>query len=284
MPTIKKIKPTTSGRRHLVQLNYSESITKTTPEKSLLITLKRNAGRNNRGVITCQHKQGGHKKRYRVIDFKRNKDNVLARVHSIEYDPYRNANIALLHYVDGEKRYILAPKNLNVDDQVISGDEVPVAIGNCMQLKNIPEGLKVHNIEMRPFKGGQIARSAGTYAQILGLSDDKRYVLLRLKSTEVRKILATCRATIGSVGNENYNLISLGKAGKNVYLGKRSTVRGSAKNPNDHPHGGGEGKAPVGRKGPATPWGKYTLGLKTRRKNKKSSMYIVTQRKNKNKK
>ena len=281
MGAIKNVKPTTSGRRHLVQLNYKDSITKTTPEKSLTKVLKRHAGRNNRGVITCQHKGGGHKRRYRIIDFKRNKDNVPARVAAIEYDPYRNPNIALLHYKDGEKRYILAPKNLKVGDEVISGDEVPISVGNCMMLKNMPEGSKVHNIEMRPKKGGQIARSAGAFAQILGLSDDKRYTLLRLKSSEVRKILSTCRATLGVVGNENYNLISIGKAGANVHRNKRPTVRGSAKNPNDHPHGGGEGRAPIGRKGPQTPWGKYALGLKTRKKNKPSNKYIVTAKKRK---
>ena len=281
MSTIKKVKPTTSSRRHLVQLNYNELLTTNKPEKSLLVTLKRHAGRNNRGVITCRHKGGGHKRRYRLIDFKRNKDNIEGKIVSIEYDPYRNANIALVHYVDGEKRYILAPKNIKLNDKILSGDDVPLNIGNALPLMNIPEGTKVHNIEMRPNKGGQIARSAGNSAQILGITDDKRYVLLRLKSTEIRKILATCRATIGEVGNENYNLISLAKAGNSARRNWRPTVRGSAMNPNAHPHGGGEGKAPIGRKGPYTPWGKKALGLKTRKKNKLSNKYIVRKRNSK---
>jgi large subunit ribosomal protein L2 len=254
-----------------------EEITKSTPEKSLLVSIKKTGGRNNQGVITTRHIGGGHKRKYRIIDFKRNKDNIVARVIAVEYDPNRNANICLVAYADGEKRYILAPKGLNVGDKIVSGDLTDVKVGNTMLLANIPEGTLVHNVELKPGKGGQMCRAAGTSAQVLG--KEGKYVIVRLASGEVRKVLGTCRATIGEVGNEDYNLINKGKAGKNRWLGKRPTVRGSVMNPNDHPHGGGEGKSPVGRDAPRTPWGKRALGVKTR-KNKKASTQLIVRRRN----
>lgn len=272
---IKKYKPTTPGRRGMSGLTFEE-ITKKTPERSLIAPLKSQGGRNNTGRITTRHQGGGHKRAYRIIDFKRNKDNIPARVAAIEYDPNRTCNIALLHYVDGEKRYILAPKGLKVDMKVISGAETDIKTGNACELRNMPEGTIVHNIELKPGKGGQMARAAGASAQILGIED--KYVTLRLTSGEVRKVLGTCRATVGAVGNEDHNLVSLGKAGRSRWKGIRPTVRGSVMNPNDHPHGGGEGRTPIGRKAPMTPWGKKALGVKTRSKKKASNKLIVRRR------
>jgi large subunit ribosomal protein L2 len=255
----------------------NEEITKNTPEKSLLAPLKSKGGRNNLGRITTRHQGGGHKRAYRIIDFKRNKDDIPATVAAIEYDPNRTSNIALLHYVDGEKRYIIAPKGLKVGDKIISSAEADIRVGNAMELRNMPEGTVVHNIELKPGKGGQMARSAGASAQILGIED--KYVTLRLTSGEVRRVLANCRATVGTVGNEDHNLVNLGKAGRNRWKGVRPTVRGSVMNPNDHPHGGGEGRTPIGRKSPMTPWGKKALGVKTR-KHKKASTKLIVRRRN----
>ncbi|MBF0713125.1 50S ribosomal protein L2 [Gemella sp. GH3] len=272
---IKVYKAITNGRRNMTSLDFAE-ITATKPEKSLLAPLPKKAGRNNQGKITVRHNGGGHKKQYRIIDFKRNKDNVPAKVATIEYDPNRSANIALLHYVDGEKRYIIAPKELKVGQEVISGTEVDIKIGNTLPLSNIPVGTLIHNIELKPGKGGQLVRSAGASAQVLG--KEGKYVLVRLKSGEVRMILATCRATIGEVGNEQHGLVNIGKAGRTRWLGKRPTVRGSVMNPNDHPHGGGEGRTSIGRKSPMSPWGKPTLGKKTRSKKARSNKFIVRAR------
>lgn len=272
---IKKYKPTSNGRRNMTGSDFAE-ITTSTPEKSLLQPLKNHAGRNNNGRITVRHQGGGHKRQYRVIDFKRNKDNVVATVQTIEYDPNRSANIALVHYEDGVKAYILAPKGLQVGMKLVSGPDADIKVGNALPLENIPVGTVIHNIEMKPGKGGQLIRSAGTSAQVLG--KEGKYVLIRLNSGEVRMILAACRATIGSVGNEQHELINIGKAGRSRWMRKRPTVRGSVMNPNDHPHGGGEGKAPVGRKAPSTPWGKPALGLKTRNKKAKSDKLIVRRR------
>ncbi|WP_381415355.1 50S ribosomal protein L2 [Spiroplasma endosymbiont of Anurida maritima] len=274
---IKSYKPTTNGRRHMTTLDYSV-LSKDKPEKSLLKIKVRKAGRNNRGVITTRHKGGGHKVKYRIIDFKRNKLDIIGVVATLEYDPNRNAFINLINYVDGEKRYILSPKGMKIGQQIISSESADIKVGNAMKLKNIPDGTTIHNIEMRPNKGGQIARSAGSSAQILGKDDDEKYVTIRLTSGEVRKILAECFATIGEVGNEDYGLVNWGKAGRNRWRGIRPTVRGSVMNPNDHPHGGGEGKAPIGRKAPVTPWGKKTLGVKTRNKKKASSKLIIRRR------
>ncbi|GAF66205.1 50S ribosomal protein L2 [Alkalihalobacillus trypoxylicola] len=273
---IKKYKPTSAGRRGMTSLDFSE-ITTDKPEKSLLAPLHKKGGRNNQGKLTVRHQGGGHKRQYRVIDFKRTKDGIPGRVATIEYDPNRSANIALINYADGEKRYILAPKGLKVDMVIESGANSDIKIGNALPLKNIPVGTVIHNIELKPGKGGQLVRSAGTEAQVLGKEDD--YVLVRLNSGETRYILATCRATIGQVGNIEHELVNIGKAGRSRWLGKRPTVRGSVMNPNDHPHGGGEGKAPIGRKSPMSPWGKPTLGFKTRKKNKASDKYIVRRRK-----
>ncbi len=275
---IKKYKPTTPGRRGMTTLTFEE-ITTSTPERSLVVTLKKQGGRNNNGRITTRHQGGGHKRQYRLIDFKRNKDDIPAKVATIEYDPNRSANIALLHYADGEKRYILAPKGLTVGQEVISGLATDIKVGNALEMRNIPEGTVVHNVELKPGKGGQLARSAGCSAQILGI--EERYVTVRLTSGEVRKILGNCRATIGTVGNEDYSLVNIGKAGRSRWLGIRPTVRGSVMNPNDHPHGGGEGRSPIGRKSPMTPWGKKAMGVKTRKKKKQSSKYIVRGRKGK---
>ncbi|MFS0644906.1 50S ribosomal protein L2 [Siminovitchia sp. 179-K 8D1 HS] len=274
---IKKYKPTSNGRRGMTSLDFSE-ITTNTPEKPLLAPLNRKGGRNNQGRTTVRHRGGGHKRQYRVIDFKRNKDGIRGRVATIEYDPNRSANIALINYVDGEKRYILAPKNLQVGMEVMSGPDADIKVGNALPLANIPVGTVVHNIEMKPGKGGQLVRSAGTSAQVLG-KEGTKYVLVRLNSGEVRMILAACRATIGQVGNEQHELVTVGKAGRSRWLGKRPHVRGSVKNPNDHPHGGGEGKTPIGLKSPVTPWGKPTIGYKTRKKKNKSDKFIVRRRK-----
>ena len=275
---IRVYRPMTNGQRNRSVLT-SADITKATPEKSLVVTKKKSTGRNNLGKITVRHHGGGVKRKYRLIDFKRRKDGITALVSAIEYDPNRSANIALITYKDGEKAYILAPKGLNVGDVVESGVKTDVKVGNTMEIMNIPVGTVIHNIELRPGKGGQLARSAGNSAQILGRED--KYVLIRLASGETRKILGTCRATIGVVGNEDYGLVKVGKAGINRHKGIRPTVRGSVMNPNDHPHGGGEGRAPIGRSGPMTPWGKPALGLKTRKNKKESDKYIVTRRKKK---
>src|SRR5574344_2401572 len=274
---IKNYKPTTPGRRGMSTL-LNDEITTNKPEKSLLDTKSKNAGRNNQGRITVRHQGGGAKRKYRIIDFKRDKFDIVGTVTTIEYDPNRSANIALINYVDGEKRYIIAPKGLKVGMKIISGEKADIKVGNSLPLANIPEGTMVHNIELRPGKGGELARSAGASAQILGKED--KYVLVRLASGEVRKVLGTCMATIGEVGNEDYSLVKIGKAGRKRHMGIRPTVRGSVMNPNDHPHGGGEGKAPVGRSGPMTPWGKPALGYKTRKK-KASDKFIVRRRRNK---
>ena len=272
---IKVYKAITNGRRNMTSLDFAE-ITTNKPEKSLLAPLPKKAGRNNQGKITVRHHGGGHKKQYRIIDFKRNKDNVPAKVATIEYDPNRSANIALLHYVDGEKRYIIAPKELKVGQILVSGETADIKVGNALPLANIPVGTLIHNIELKPGKGGQLVRSAGASAQVLG--KEGKYVLVRLKSGEVRMILATCRATIGEVGNEQHGLVNIGKAGTTRWLGKRPTVRGSVMNPNDHPHGGGEGRTSIGRKSPMSPWGKPTLGKKTRSKKARSNKFIVRAR------
>jgi large subunit ribosomal protein L2 len=273
--SIRTYKPTTPSRRHMTNSTFSE-ITTSTPEKSLLVSLKKTGGRNNTGAITCRHIGGGNKRKYRIIDFKRNKDGVVGTVATVEYDPNRNANICLINYLDGEKRYILAPQGLKVGDKIVSGESVDIKTGNAMEVRNIPEGTFIHNVELQPGKGGQMCRAAGTSAQILG--SEGKYVTLRLASGEVRKVLATCRATVGVVGNEDWNLVNLGKAGKSRWYGVRPTVRGSVMNPNDHPHGGGEGKCPVGRDAPRTPWGKRALGVKTRNTKKASNKLIVRRR------
>ena len=272
---IRNYKPTTPGRRKMSTL-INDEITKATPEKSLTVTLKKNSGRNNQGKITTRHQGGRVKRKYRIIDFKRNKLNVPGVVASIEYDPNRTANIALINYVDGEKRYIIAPKNLTVGTRIEAGENVDIIIGNALPLMNIPVGTVVHNIELRPGKGGELARSAGSSAQILGR--EGKYVMLRLSSGEQRKVLGTCMATVGEVGNEDSSLVKVGKAGRNRYKGIRPTVRGSVMNPNDHPHGGGEGKTSIGRKAPLTPWGKKALGVKTRNSKKHSNRLIVRRR------
>ncbi|MFZ3590851.1 50S ribosomal protein L2 [Bacillus sp. DJP31] len=273
---IKKYKPTSAGRRGMTASDFAE-ITTDKPEKSLLAPLSKNAGRNNQGKITVRHHGGGHKRQYRIIDFKREKDGIPGRVATIEYDPNRSANIALINYADGEKRYILAPKGLVVGLEIMSGSEADIKVGNALTLANIPVGTVIHNIELKPGKGGQLVRSAGTSAQVLG--KEGKYVLVRLTSGETRMILSTCRASIGQVGNEQHELIKIGKAGRSRWMGKRPTVRGSVMNPNDHPHGGGEGRSPIGRKSPMTPWGKPTLGYKTRKKKNKSDKFIVRRRK-----
>ena len=273
---IKKYKPTSNGRRNMTSSDFAE-ITTNKPEKSLLDSKKRKAGRNNQGKITVRHHGGGHKKQYRIIDFKRLKDGIPGKVATIEYDPNRSANIALINYADGEKRYILAPKGLEVGQTIVSCPEAYIKVGNALPLANIPMGTTIHNVEMKPGKGGQLVRSAGTSAQVLGR--EGKYVIVRLQSGEVRLILATCRATIGQVGNEQHELINIGKAGRSRWLGKRPTVRGSVMNPNDHPHGGGEGRSPIGRKSPMTPWGKPALGYKTRKKKNKTSKFIIRSRK-----
>jgi len=273
---IKHFRPITPGQRKKSTL-VNEELTKTAPEKSLLKIVKKKAGRNNTGKITVRHQGGGEKRKYRIIDFRRNKFDIEGTVATIEYDPNRSANIALINYSDGEKRYIIAPKGLKVGMKVISGEKTDVKVGNAMVLMNIPVGTTIHNIELTLGKGGQIARSAGQSAQILGRED--KYVLIRLSSGETRKVLGTCMATIGEVGNEDYSLVRLGKAGRTRHMGIRPTVRGSVMNPNDHPHGGGEGRTPVGHKKPMTPWGKPALGYKTRKSKKSSSKLIVTRRK-----
>ena len=272
---IRNYKPTTPGRRKMSTL-VNEEITTNVPEKSLTVTIKKNGGRNNQGKITVRHHGGGEKRKYRIIDFKRNKLNVPGSVASIEYDPNRTANIALINYADGEKRYIIAPKGLTVGMTVEAGENADIKVGNALPIMNIPVGTMVHNIELRPGKGGELARSAGASAQILGREDN--YVMIRLSSGEQRKALGTCMATVGEVGNEDSSLVKVGKAGRSRHMGIRPTVRGSVMNPNDHPHGGGEGKSPVGHAGPLTPWGKPALGYKTRNKKNPSNKYIVKRR------
>ena len=275
---VKNYKPVTNGRRGMTTLVNTE-ITKDTPEKSLVTTLNKKSGRNNQGKITVRHRGGGAKRKYRIIDFKRNKDNIIGTVASIEYDPNRTANIALINYADGEKRYIIAPKGLKVGDKIESGENADIKVGNALPLANIPEGTMVHNVELTAGKGGQLARTAGSSVQILGR--EGKYTLLRLTSGEVRKVLSTCRATIGEVGNADHELVNVGKAGRTRHMGIKPTVRGSVMNPNDHPHGGGEGRTPIGRKGPVTPWGKPALGYKTRKNKKASDKFIVNRRKKK---
>ena len=273
---IRKYKPTTNGRRGMSTL-VNEEITTSTPEKSLLVSKSKTGGRNNSGKTTVRHIGGGAKQKYRVIDFKRNKTNIPARVATIEYDPNRSANIALIFYKDGEKRYILAPKDIKVGDIIEAGENVDIKTGNALPLANIPVGTIVHNIELKPGKGGELARSAGASAQIMGR--EGKYVLLRLQSGEMRKVLGVCYATVGVVGNEDYSLVNIGKAGRKRHMRIKPTVRGSVMNPNDHPHGGGEGRAPIGRKSPMTPWGKKALGVKTRKNKKASDKLIVSGRK-----
>ena len=272
---IRKYKPTTPGLRGMTVSTFEE-ITATSPEKSLTKTLKKHAGRNNRGMITVRHQGGGNRRKYRIIDFKRMKDDIPATVKTIEYDPNRSANIALLVYADGAKSYIIAPNGLNVGDVLYSGPNSDIKIGNTLPLANIPVGTIIHNVELQPGKGGQLCRAAGNGAQLMAKED--KYAQVRLPSGEVRKIRMECRATIGEVGNLDHELINLGKAGRKRHMGIRPTVRGSVMNPNDHPHGGGEGKAPVGRPGPVTPWGKPALGYKTRNKKKASTQFIVKSR------
>jgi len=272
---IRTYRPYTPSRRHMTSSTFEE-ITKKSPEKSLTVALKKHSGRNNQGKITVRHRGGGSKIKYRIIDFKRNKDGVPAKVSAIEYDPNRTANIALLTYADGEKRYILAPVGLKVGSKLMSGADAEIKIGNAMELGNIPVGTQIHNIELKPGKGGQLVRSAGNVGQLM--AKEGRFATLRLPSGEMRMVPIECRATIGQVGNTDHELVTVGKAGRKRHMGIRPTVRGSVMNPNDHPHGGGEGRAPVGRPAPSTPWGKPALGLKTRKKNKHSNKYIVRTR------
>lgn len=275
---IKKYKPTTNGRRNMTSLDYSV-LTTSKPESSLLAKINEKAGRNNHGQITTRHKGGGHKRKYRIIDFKRNKREIAGKIATIEYDPNRNAFISLVNYIDGEKRYILFAKGMQVGQEIIASESADIKVGNAAPLRNIPDGTLIHNVELKPGKGGQIARSAGSSVQILAKDEDGKYVTLRLGSGEVRKVLAECYATIGEVGNEEYSLVNWGKAGRNRWRGIRPTVRGSVMNPIDHPHGGGEGRAPIGRKAPLTPWGKKALGVKTRDSKKASTKLIVRRRK-----
>lgn len=273
---IKKYKPYTPSRRHMTSSTFEE-ITKTTPEKSLVVTLKKNSGRNNQGKITVRHRGGGYRLKYRIIDFKRNKDGIPAVVAAIEYDPNRTANIALLHYADGEKRYILAPVGLKVGDKLMSGEHAEVRVGNALRMRDIPIGATIHNIEMKPNKGGQLVRAAGMAAQLM--AKEGKYATVKLPSGEMRLLPIDAKATIGQVGNIDHELITIGKAGRKRHMGIRPTVRGSVMNPNDHPHGGGEGRAPIGRKAPVSPWGKIAVGGKTRKRNKDSDKFIVKKRK-----
>ncbi len=272
---IKRYKPYTPSRRQMTVSDFSE-VTKKSPEKSLTVHIKKNSGRNNQGKITVRHRGGGYKKQYRIIDFKRNKDGIEANVVGIEYDPNRTANIALLAYADGEKRYIIAPNNLKVGEKLMSGPDAEIKIGNCLPMANIPVGSEIHNLEMKPGAGGQLIRSAGNVAQLM--AKDEKYATVRLASGEMRLLPVNCRATIGQVGNTDHELINIGKAGKKRHMGIRPTVRGSVMNPNDHPHGGGEGRSPIGRPSPMTPWGKPALGYKTRKGKKHSDKYIIRKR------
>ena len=273
---VKSFKPTSPGRRQMTVSAFDE-ITASKPEKSLLAPMKKKAGRNAHGCITVRHHGGGHKRQYRVIDFKRTKDNIPARVATIEYDPNRSARIALLNYVDGEKRYIIAPNGLKVGDVIVSGPESDIKVGNCLPIENIPVGTVIHNIELKPEKGAQLCRAAGTSAQLM--AKEGKYATPRLPSGEMRLVLVRCRATVGQVGNLEHEIINIGKAGRTRWMGVRPTVRGSVMNPNDHPHGGGEGRAPVGRKCPVSPWGKSAHGGNTRKKNNVNDKYIVKSRK-----
>ena len=272
---IKRYKPYTPSRRHMTVSAFDE-ITKSTPEKSLVVHIKKNSGRNNQGKITVRHKGGGAKLKYRMVDFKRNKDGIPAKVVGIEYDPNRTANIALIVYADGTKSYILAPVGLKVGDTVMNGLEAEVRVGNALPMRAIPVGANIHNIEMKPGKGGQLVRSAGNVAQLM--AKEGKYATVKLPSGEMRLLPIDCRATIGQVGNIDHELVHIGKAGRKRHMGIRPTVRGSVMNPNDHPHGGGEGRAPIGRPSPMTPWGKPALGYKTRKKHKASHKYIVRRR------
>ena len=272
---IKTYNPYTPSRRNMSGYDFEE-ITASTPEKSLTTSLKKHAGRNAQGKITVRHHGGGSRRKYRIIDFKRNKDGIPATVKSIEYDPNRTANIALICYADGEKKYILAPVGLKVGQTVMNGAEAEIKVGNCMELKDMPVGTQIHNIEMYPGHGGQLVRAAGVSAQLM--AKEGKYAIIRMPSGEMRMVPIVCRASIGQVGNTEHNLVNIGKAGRKRHMGIRPTVRGSVMNPNDHPHGGGEGKAPVGRPGPCTPWGKPALGLKTRKKNKQSNKMIIRRR------
>ena len=272
---IKTYKPYTPSRRHMTGSDFSE-ITATKPEKSLTVSLKKNAGRNNQGKITVRHRGGGSRRKYRIVDFRRLKDGIPATVRTIEYDPNRTANIALICYADGEKSYILAPEGLKVGQTIMNGREAEVRTGNCLPLELIPVGTMIHNIELHPGKGGQMVRAAGNGAQLM--AKEGKYATLRLPSGEMRMVPIVCRASIGTIGNGDHNLINIGKAGRKRHMGIRPTVRGSVMNPNDHPHGGGEGRAPIGRPGPSTPWGKPALGLKTRKKKKQSNKLIVRRR------
>lgn len=274
--SIKKLKPTSPARRQMTVSTFEE-ITTTQPEKSLLEPIKKSGGRNSYGRITVRHRGGGARRHYRIIDFKRTKDGIPAKVATIEYDPNRSAHIALLHYVDGEKRYIIAPQGLKVGDMVESGPNADIKIGNALPLQNMPVGTIIHNIEMKPGKGGQLVRSAGNSAQLM--AKEGKHALVRLPSGEVRYLPINCKATIGQVGNQEHENITIGKAGRKRNMGIRPTVRGSAMNPNDHPHGGGEGRSPIGRPAPVTPWGKPALGYKTRDKKKASNKMIVSRRK-----
>ena len=276
---IKKFNPYTPSRRHMTSSDFAE-ITASKPEKSLLVSLNKNAGRNNQGKITVRHHGGGSRRKYRVIDFKRRKDGIPATVKSVEYDPNRTANIALVCYADGEKAYILAPNGLQVGQTIMNGPEAEVRVGNCLPLENIPVGTQIHNIELYPGRGGQLVRSAGNSAQLM--AKEGKYATLRLPSGEMRMVPIICRATVGQVGNIDHELINIGKAGRKRHMGIRPTVRGSVMNPNDHPHGGGEGRTSIGRPGPSTPWGKPALGLKTRKKNKQSNKLIIRTRDGKN--
>lgn len=272
---IKSYKPYTPSRRHMTGSDFSE-ITKTKPEKSLVVSLKKHAGRNNQGKITTRHRGGGSRRKYRLVDFKRKKDDIPATVKAIEYDPNRSANIALICYADGQKSYILAPEGLKVGHKVMNGEHAEIRVGNCLPMSAIPVGTLIHNIELYQGRGGQLVRSAGNSAQLM--AKEGKYATVRLPSGEMRMVPIVCRATVGVVGNGDHNLITIGKAGRKRHMGIRPTVRGSAMNPNDHPHGGGEGKTGIGRPGPCTPWGKPALGLKTRKKNKQSNKYIVRRR------
>ncbi len=282
MADIKNYNPTSPGRRNSSVLNYKEFITTDKPEKSLVVTIKKNAGRNNSGSITVRHKGGGARAKYRIIDFKRNKFDIPGKVATIEYDPNRTAFIALIHYADGEKRYVLATQQMKVGQTIFSGPDAPIKDGNALPLEKIPEGTFIHNIELKPGHGGELVRAAGASAKRLGLDETERYVIVKLTSGEMRKILKENMATIGAISNPSYNLVKVGKAGRSRHLGIRPTVRGSAMNPNDHPHGGGEGKSPIGKPSPMTPWGKKALGVKTRDKNKHSNKYITRTRKGAN--
>jgi len=272
---IKTYNPYTPSRRNMTGYDFAE-ITTSTPEKSLTVSLKKNAGRNAQGKITVRHRGGGARRKYRIIDFKRNKDGIPATVKTIEYDPNRTANIALVCYADGEKRYILAPVGLKVGQIIMNGPEAEIKVGNCMEMKDMPVGTQIHNIEMYPGHGGQLVRAAGVSAQLM--AKEGKYAIIRMPSGEMRMVPIVCRASIGQVGNTEHNLINVGKAGRKRHMGIRPTVRGSVMNPNDHPHGGGEGRAPIGRSGPSTPWGKPALGYKTRKKNKQSNKMIIRRR------